>query len=219
MIHASYCNRLRPALCMLAAVAPLAASCNLLTPIIFVGQHKKQIAPEFDKLANKKVAVLVWVHPSTQFDYPYARFELTSYVSDKLSAETARRGMGTVVADPRAVEEMLQKDPDARIDPLSVGRHFNADYVVYLEVLEFQMREPDQPQFVRGTIQASIAVHDVHADADLHQRFDLTPVRCLYPEQGPVILSAGNAPLIREGAYRTFAELVARKFYAYTVDL
>jgi hypothetical protein len=209
----------RPAFRILVLLAPLGVGCNLLTPIIFIGEHKKQIAPEFDKLAKKKVAVLVWVHASTLFDYPHARFELISYLSDKLSAETERRGMGTSVTDPRSVEDFLQRNPDARIDPRTVGRQFEADYVLYVEVLEFHMREPDQPQFLRGTIQASIAVHDMQADADLLQRYDLSPVRCLYPEQGPVMLSAGNASLIREGAYRKFAELIARKFYAYTVDL
>lgn len=203
----------------LLTLVPLLCSCNLLTPIIFVGDHRKQVAAEFDKLANKKVAVLVWVHPSTLFDYPHARFELISYVSDKLSTDTAQRGMGTTVVDPRSVEDLLQKNPDARIEPTLVGRQFDADYVIYLEVLEFQMRAPDQPQFLRGTIQASVTVHDMRTDPDLLQRYDLTPIRCVYPDEGPVLLAAGNAPLIREGAYRKFAELVARKFYDYTVAL
>jgi len=123
------------------------------------------------------------------------------------------------VVDARLVEDFLQKNAAARIDPRSVGRQFDADYVVYLEVLEFQMRDPHQPQFLQGMIQASVAVHDIKADPDQFQPYELTPIRCLYPENGPVMLSAGNAPLIREGSYRRFAELVARKFYDYTVDL
>ena len=47
----------------------------------------------------------------------------------------------------------------------------------------------------------------------------MTPVNCLYPDGGPVALSAVNSPLIREGAYRRFAEIVARKFYEHTLEL
>ena len=39
------------------------ASCNLLTPLVFIGEHRKKVAPEFDKLANNRVAVLVWTKP------------------------------------------------------------------------------------------------------------------------------------------------------------
>lgn len=200
-------------------LCPLTLSCNLLTPLIFIGEHKKQVAAEFDKLAGRRVAVLVWVDASTLFDYPHARFELASYVADKLAAETGRREMNTDVVDPREVEGFLQRNPVARIDPQALGRQFNADYVVYLEVLDFQIRDPEQPQFLRGVINASVSVRDMGADPDQLQRYELMPVRCRYPEHGPVILGATNSPLIREGAYRRFAELVARKFYEYTVDL
>ena len=39
-----------------AGVVPLLLACNLLTPLVFVGEHRKKVSPEFDKLANKRVA-------------------------------------------------------------------------------------------------------------------------------------------------------------------
>ena len=69
------------------ACAAMTAGCNLLTPLIFVGEHKKKVSPEFDKLQNSRVAVLVWIDQVVLFDYPYARFELCTYISDKLAAE------------------------------------------------------------------------------------------------------------------------------------
>ncbi len=33
-------------------VVPLLVSCNLLTPFVFIGEHKKKVLPEFDKLAG-----------------------------------------------------------------------------------------------------------------------------------------------------------------------
>lgn len=203
----------------LALLLPFSASCNLLVPVVLVGEHRKKVSAEFDKLPNSRVAVLVWADASTLFDYPYARLELSTYVADKLRSELTRRKENTEVVDSRGVEDFLQKNIDAQIDPLAVGQAFDADYVVYLEVLTFQMREPEQPQFLRGHIQASVSVYDVGADPDEFQRYELAPVDCRYPDGAPILINATNAPLIREATYRKFAEQVSRKFYDHTVDL
>jgi hypothetical protein len=197
----------------------LTAGCNLLTPLIFVGEHKKKVSPEFDKLANSRVAVLIWTDQVVLYDYPYARFELGTYVSDKLAAEMNQRGLATDLVDPRDVDDYLQKDIDAQIDPKAVARKFDTDYVIYVEVVEFQIRDPAEPQFLRGRINASVTVFDTHADPDRPNRFELAPVLCRYPEGVPVLLNATNSPLVREQLYRKFAEQVARKFYEHTVEL
>lgn len=204
---------------ILLGLLPLVASCRLLTPFIFVGEQRKKVTPEFDKLANSRVAVLVWTDPSTLFNYQHARLELATYISCKLDAEMAQQEQNTDVVDSRDVEDFLQKKPDARIDPQAVGRKFDADYVIYLEILKFQIRDPDQPQFLRGEIHASVSVHDIRADEDQLRRYELTPVMCVYPEGAPVLINATNSPLIREQTYRKFAELVARKFYEHTVEM
>ncbi len=204
---------------VLLLLLPTVTACNLLTPLIFVGEHKKKVSPEFDKLANSRVAVLVWTDQSTLFDYPYARFELATYIGDKLSAEMAQRSHDVEVVRTQRVEDFLQQHLDAQIDPDTVGREFDVDYVVYVEVLEFQMRDPDQPQLLRGTVNASVTVHDIRAEPELAETFELAPVYCIYPEAGPVLMTATNSPQIREQTYHKFSELVARKFYEYTVDL
>jgi hypothetical protein len=205
--------------CILAGLIPLTTSCNLLVPLAFVGDPKQKVSPEFDKLAGRRVAVLVWVDPSTLYDYPFARLELGTYVADKLQTEMTQRGLGTEVVGPRDVEEFLQKNIDAHVNPAAVGRQFKTDYVIYLEVSEFQIRDPAEPQLLRGRISAGVSVYDSRADASSLQRFELTPVECIHPDDQPVLLSEVNSTLIREGAYRKFAELVARKFYEHTVDL
>ncbi len=203
----------------LAAVALFAGSCNLLTPLVFVGDHKKKILAEFDKLPNSKVAVLVWADAATLFDYPHARFELAAYVGDKLQTELAQRKQPIELVDARDVEDFLQKNLGARIDPQKVGRHFDVDYMVFVEMLGFQIRDSQQPQLLQGRLEAAVAVQDVRAEGGRGQRFDLVSVRVVYPHESPVLMSASNSQLVRESAYRKFAEEVARKFYDYTVDL
>ena len=203
----------------LGAALTVVGGCNLLTPLIFIGEHNKKVAPEFDKLANKRVAVLVWTDQAVLFDYPFARFELCTYVSDKLAAEMGQRGLKTEVVDPRDVDSYLQKNIDAQIDPRAVGTKFDTDYVLYVEVVEFQVRDPNEPQFLRGRIEASVSVHDNRADPDMPRRFELAPVKSEYPQGAPILMNANNSPLVREQLYRTFAEQVARKFYEHTEEL
>ena len=203
----------------LLVVLPFSASCAWLTPFVFVGEHRKKVMPEFDKLRDSRVAIHVWTDPSTLFDYRHARLELATYVSHKLDAEMARRKLNTTVIDSRDVEDLLQKNVDARVDPQAVGQTFDADYVVYLEIIKFQIRDPDQPQFLQGRIYASVSVHDIRADQSQPRRYELAPVECVYPEGTPVLLSTTNSPLVREATYRKFAELVARKFYEHTVEM
>lgn len=204
---------------ILTMLALVLTSCNLLTPIIFVGDHRKRVFPEFDKLPNNRVAILVWTEPATLFDYPHVRFELATYIADKLDYELSDRKLNAEVVDPRDVEDFLQKNIDAQIEPLIVGRQFQTDYVVYLEIIEFQIRDPEQPHFLQGKILASVSVHDMHADVDQRRQYELTEVLTLYPENSPVLMNATNSTIIREAIYRKFAEEVARKFYEHTVEL
>lgn len=194
-----------------------AASCNVLMPLAVLVEPTKRVAPEFDKLPGKKVAVLVWTEPATLFDYPHTRFELATFIGDKLYAELGGREAGTTIVDPRDVEDFIQKRPAAQIDPVAVGKKFDADYVIYLEILQFQLRDPNAPQFLRGRIEASVSVHDIRADAGSQRRYDLITAKCEYPDDGPVALTATNSPLVREATYRKFAETVARKFYEHTI--
>ena len=209
----------RTTLLTAAGLALLLGGCNWLVPLAFVGEHKKKIAPEFDKLPGKRVAILVWAAPETLFDYPFARLELATHLGDKLAEDLATRKQSIDLVDSRDVEDYLGREPEARLDPRMVGRRFDCDYVIYIEVLEFQMRDAARPQFLQGRIYASVAVHDIRAEADRTRAFELAPVTAMYPNTGPVLMSATNSLLVREQTYRLFAELAARKFYEYTVDL
>ncbi len=197
----------------------LSLACNWLTPIIFIGEHQKRIFPEFDKLPQKRVAIVIWTAPATLFDYPHARYELATYLGEKLSYEMEQRDLGTTVVDARDIEDYLQKDLDAQIDPSRVGRKFKTDYVIYIEILEFQVRDPESPLFLKGEIEASVVVHDTREDAPPLTKFDLTTVTSKFPLLGPIMMTSTNSQNVREGLYRTFAEDVARKFYEHNIDL
>lgn len=208
--------RLKPLFSIMGVAAvSFAAGCNFLVPFMFIGEHKRSVPPEFDKLAGKRVAVLVWAEPVTLFDYPHVRLELASYVADKIAAGVT----DCDVVDSQLVEEFLERNLDAVVDPTKVAGEFNADYVIYIELIDFQIRDPSAPDLVRAHVNASVSVTDPRADPDETSRFSLKPVQIRCPEHQPLVMSSRNALLVRQQAYEKFSEVVARKFYKHMIDL
>jgi len=207
--------RPRSSCLIVAGILAAQAGCNIFLPIIFLGEHKKSLPAEFDKLTGKRMAVLVWADPATLFDYPHVRLELASYSADKIRVGVEKCD----VVDPYHVEDFLDRNPEATVDPRKVGEQFEADLVVYVELLEFQIRDAVAPDLCRGRIRATVAVHDLRAEADEINRYTLAPVEVIYPENHPVLMSSRNAQIVRRNAYEQFSEKLARKFFEHQVEL
>jgi len=215
-------RRTAPATLIAAATVWLlvcGAGCNLLTPLAFVGNPQQKVPAEFDKLRNTRTAVLVWAEPETIFHYPHVRFELSAAVRGHLLAKLNEGESRLEVVDPSDVEDFVQKRRSAAIDPVAVGRHFECDYVIFIELLRFQIRDTDAPELLHAKVDAAVSVHDVRADPDQSMRYDVSSVETVHPAGGPVLMSPTNSLIIRQQVYEKFAEEVARKFYDHTVDL
>lgn len=193
---------------------PVLSGCGLLTPFIFLHPGTEKVPAEFAKLANTKTLVMVWAEPETLYDYPYIRLELATYIGDKIRAGVE----GVQVVNPRKVEDYLQSNPLEGVDPRAVGRHFEAGMVVYVELLEFQIRDPEAPDLLQGKTRGTVRVHDLTGDTDESNYQELAEVAVTYPDQ-PVLCTLTGPTVIRSETYQRFAELVARKFYAHEEEM
>jgi hypothetical protein len=192
----------------------MTAGCSWLVPLIFVHPGTKTVPPEFAKLEDRKAVVLVWAEPETLYDYQHIRLELASYVGDEIRAGVK----GVQLVNERKVEDYLQRTPEAAVAPRMVGDHFGAEMVVYVELLEFQIRDPESPDLLQGRARAAVRVHDMTVDADEMAYHELAEVSVVYPERS--VLYTMTAPeVIRNETYKQFAELVGRKFYEHQEKL
>lgn len=206
--------------CAIAAIlfVPLTVAlggCSWLVPLIFVGEHKEKVPAEFDKLDGMLTAVVVWADQETLFDYPHVRMELSMHISDKMWSSMKK----VKLVDSRRIEDYIQKNVEMSIDPEKIGAEFDCDMVVYIELLDFQIRDREAPDFVRGRIDASVSVYDVKADAGGARRYELDEVETVYPEMQSMLFNETNAIIVRKETYEKFAETIARKFYDHEVDL
>jgi hypothetical protein len=202
-------------LALLVGVVCSASGCGFLKPLLFMSQHKEKVPAEFDKLEGKRVAFVVWADQETLFDYPHVRMELGLYIGDKVWSKVKK----VDVVDGRRIEDHIQKLLSDSIDPEKIGRAFDCDMVVYVELLEFQIRDPEAPDFLRARIRGSVTVYNLKADPDESKRYELENETAVYPENQPVLFTNANALNVRKAAYELFAEQVARKFYAYEQEM
>jgi len=194
-----------------ASVGALAVlgGCNMFLPFVFMTEHKAKVPAEFDKLKGNRVLVTVWAPQETLFDYPHVRMELGLHIGERIDANVKK----TDVVDGRLIEDYVQRSLSSAIDPEEMGKHFNADMVVYVELLAFQIRDPAAPDFLRANIEASVTVYDLTSTSESTRRYPLADVEVLYPPDNPVLFTATSAAQVRKAAYETFADDVSRKFY------
>jgi len=196
-------------------LAAALCGCNLLIPVAMLSNPKQKFAAEYDKLADSRTLIMVWADPATLFDYPHVRFELATHVGDKIAAELPN----AEIVDPVRVADYRERSLDASLSPQVVGREFDANTVVYVELLRFQIRNPDAPDILRARLEASVAVYDLRADPDEPKIFHLEPVEVVFPEHGGILFTTTNSTQVRHTAYVLFAEQVARKFYEYEEEI
>lgn len=197
------------------AVFAACGGCNMLLPLIFLTEHKEKVPAEFDKLSGKRVLVTVWAPQETLFDYPHVRLELGLHIGERIATNVKKSD----VVDGRLVEDYVQRSMSSAIDPEKMGKHFDAEMVVYIELLAFQIRDPAAPDFLRANIEASVTVYDLTAQSESTRRYPLTDVEVLYPPDNPVLFTATSAAQVRKAAYEAFADEVSRKFYDHEQEM
>lgn len=207
-------DRFRPPVTLAAVLvgAVVLGGCSWLTPLIYMGQHKEEVYAEFNKLSGKTVAVAVWADQETLFDYPHVRMELGLHIADRLWSNVP----DIKLVDGRRIEDHMQRNLANSVDPIDIGKRFDSEMVIYAELLDFQIRNPDSPEFLDPRIYASITVYDLTADPDEPKQYELLPVEVDQPE---ALFNDTSAQIARKALYEQFADTVAKKFYDHKVDM
>jgi hypothetical protein len=175
---------------------------------------EKKVQAEFAQLQGKSVLVLIWAEPETVYEFPHIRYELATHIGDHIRAEVK----GVKLTKERKVEDFVQEHFDAATDPVMVGEHFDVDMVVYVELLQFQIRDPDSPSFLQGQAAATVSVYNLRSEPDQRPFYELQEVAVTEPDQPMMFTSTGHMQ-VRYATYKAFSESVAKKFYDHAEKL
>lgn len=133
----------------------LAAGCSL-----FQAREAPRSPPygaPYDGLANKSVAIVIYVPPATANEYTGAREEISSFIAAEF-----REHLPTVeLLDPKIVTDW--QDDTINWQGLAgdaVGRHFGVDRVLYIEVLDYSARKVLRYSNLQGQLRALCKIYE-----------------------------------------------------------
>lgn len=190
---------------VLVAVLPLATGCRILA--LMFDEPTKPVPAEYPYLADKKVCILVRAPEETVFEHPHVLWEIADHVRLALEANVP----GVKVVDPRKITDLQRREPDWDLrDPALIGRQFEAERVLEVDLTQYTTREPESPHLYRGHIAAAVRVYNTeYTNAQAAYRGD---VQTVYPPDGPGQWGTTDRE-IRRATMETFALDVAGKFY------
>jgi hypothetical protein len=197
-------------------VAAAAAGCQpfawILTKTVgpFIPEETAQA--EFD-LKGKSVAVLVDVKdPTTASRFPRLESALSAAIGKALAEHKA---CGPLVP-AHSIEAARQAEPKfAQWSVAQVGKYFNVDYVLHVEVVDFRLRDDPSSNVYHGYTEAAVRL--VSPDTGQQVWPVLAAARLMTAESQPDV--APEEPGEQESTLIDgFADKIARLFYTYKLE-
>jgi hypothetical protein len=202
-------------------LATVSAGCDLATLGYFLAPEQRT-PPELMNLAvpeksqkDSRVLILTWSGLEMRTELIHADRELSTMLSKQLVDLAKQNAEKLTVIPSRKIEEYKSTHPNWRaIDQAQIGRHFDADWVIYLELNSLTLYEPQSAgQLFRGRAQMTVSLVDVHHPDDSPQQKAFSTT---YPSEarGPVPADLDTNPM----AFRqNFMQHVAKSLATYFV--
>jgi hypothetical protein len=212
---------LLPVLLLVAVMCSF--GCSLLTvPSVLFGGESKQPAL-IKKLAadDKEVRVVILTSTplETRPEFLRADRDLANLIARQLREGFKANNEKAKIVSPTKVEEFKNTHPDwKRLDPSEVGGHFNADYVIDVEVNRLSMYEPGSSNLLfRGHAELTVSLVDVNHPDDSPDHRELT---ITFPGEvtgGAISVDDKPPQVFKAEFYTRVATQVAWQFTAHPV--
>jgi len=205
------------------AVAGLNAGCDIGSLAYFLSPEQrtpakmKNLAVEKKSKKDSRIVILTWGGLEMRSELIHADRQLTDLLTKQLVELAGDNDEKLTIIPSRKVEEYKNSHPNWReLDQAQIGRHFDADYVIYLEFNAMTLYEPQSNcQLFRGRTQMTLSLVDVRHpdDAPQQEAFSTT-----YPSEarGPVPVDLDTNPMtFRQNFLLHVAKTLATYFVHY----
>lgn len=201
----------------------VAGGCNPFTMPFFMLYGLDQGVPPEHKIAREKheVRVLILTSSGTEWrpELLGADRELTGLVAHHLQEQCQQNKEHVTVIPNSKLQRYKEDHPGWKaMPPEEIGKYFDADYVIDLEIGGLSLYEKDScNQFFRGHAEISVTL------LDLSKHNDETPYRkeyeCEYPKtRGPVPIDETNPQKFRQEFLRRVACEIAWLFTSHPME-
>ena len=207
-------------LAALAALLLLIAGCDLMSLPFFLSGADSRIKPELVSLTpkekDKQVRVLVMAYCGLVADPQLvtADREVTRHVIHSLQKalhDDRDKGKDKVIFVVNShIDRYKDAHPDWHINLIDAGKHFHADYVIYLELQSMSLFESKSyNQFLHGQADVHVKLIDMRQPDDPAEEKGF---RCDYPRTGPVQAEDCRLEQFRNDFYEEIATKVCWLF-------
>jgi hypothetical protein len=197
--------------------------CNMLSLPFFLmtgmdpkHEPKCKLASDDKKKPEVRVVILASAGLETRPEFLRVDRELSSQLAKKLELGFKDNKEKVKVIPPARVEKYKDEHPQWRaMDAAEIGKHFDADYVIDLEIGDLSLYEPGSGnQLFRGHADIQISVVEVSKPDD--EPMYKEAFRCEYPKtKGPLPASDGNPSQFRQEFVAQMAKELSWRFTAH----
>lgn len=171
-------------LAALALLLPLSSGCSQFVLLGLLLGGPPLIEPDFEKQTGQSmleddpiVAVVCWAPLHIQYDHPNIQNDLARYVSTTLF------GHGIRMTEPTVIQSWMDEHPNW--DEVSeIGRVFQADYVIEIEIAGFSLYEENSVELLRGRSEAYVTVVEMLQDGSGDRIYE-TEIDFVFPTEFP----------------------------------
>ncbi|MCP4713231.1 MAG: hypothetical protein GY869_31760 [Planctomycetes bacterium] len=176
---------------------------------VLLGQSHTKVKAEYTGLENQKTAVIIVGQSAIDFEEPYARMDLALATEQALTEYVK----GIELADQEEIQNFQRSRFDWYSLPVSdIINQFQVERLLYVELIQFTIREPESVNLLRGHIWAQLRIFEKESDTPNIPVLE-TEADVIFPEQGPSSYSEAARFNIRQQSIGLFALEVARKFH------
>lgn len=201
---------------LLLALLAMTGGCNLIAYPFVVLFHSadKKVKAEYKGLEEKKTALIVAASPGTEFEYPNARASVAMATTYELGSKVKN----IVMVDWEKIDNFQREDMDwLGVSMADVGKKFDAQRVLYVDLIEYSTQEEFSVNLLRGRMTAEVRVYEMDSltpDEPVYQ----TEVTMIFPEKAPVPMSdESTRAWVETQSIRNLSVDIARKFYNHTI--
>jgi hypothetical protein len=197
--------------------------CNLLSFPFFLmsgmdpkHEPKCKLASD-DKHKDVRVLILASAGLETRPEFLRVDRELGTLLARQMEQAFKDNKENVTVIMPTRVEKYKDEHPQWRaMDAAEIGKHFDADYVINLEIESLSLYEPGSGnQLYRGKAKIDVRVMDVSKPPDDEPKYKETFI-CDYPKtKGPIPVSDSDAQQFRQMFITQVAKELSWRFTAH----
>lgn len=160
---------------------------------------------------DKKVLVICSTPESIRSDYPSLNYDLLEQITYRL------RRNDVDVMDTGKVATWLDDNGGVWNNIDELAENFDADYIIHVDIDEFDYREPNSPNLLRGKAFGNVSAYEVMEVDGLKRALEVfaSEYTSEYPSHMPVSIESESPKVFRKKYLDRIADQIGRFFYNY----